>query len=147
MTRIFIAAFAFTLSVASPAAPLQAQLPICADSLPFTGDTATRGYIGPSPRSIVMMPAGHPKSMNGTSIEVRFLVNTAGTWDSLDITGFVEEEYGLKLRKALAQYRFSPASLKGCFRQGWARVTMSFGPDRKSAPRPLERPTIIWPGD
>ncbi len=126
------------LMTAQPAAA-QRSLPVCSDSMPVTGDTTRGGYMAPQVRGIVMPPVGYPKSMNGGTLEVRFLVNTEGVPDSFYVVGFVDPKYEKTLREAFLQYRFRPAAVDGCRRQGWSTQRMSFGPLPGRAP-PTRQP-------
>ncbi|MEO5825693.1 MAG: hypothetical protein ABIR59_07390 [Gemmatimonadales bacterium] len=98
-------------------------------------------YLPPQVRSTFLPPPDAPKSMNGT-LELRFLVKTDGSWDTLHTVGLIDPTYDRKFRKALAKYRFAPAVLGGCRRQGWAVMHVTFGPLPAGAPRPqiLGRP-------
>lgn len=130
---------ALTLMVAAPPASAQRGRPVCSDSMPFTGDTAGIGYLPPQVRSIFMPPSAVPKRMHGT-LELRFLVKTDGAWDSLHTVGVIDPRYDRDLRKALAKYRFGPAVLGGCRRQGWAVMHLTFGPRAGAVPPPPPRP-------
>jgi hypothetical protein len=134
-TRILI-----VFAIVMAARPAVAQLPVCADSLPFTGDTTGVGYVAPRPTQIVVPPVGFPKSMHNGFLEVRFLVNTAGIADTAEVVGFVDPKYQKTLRKSLGQYRFAPARMPGCRRQGWYTLQMTLGP--RGGPPPSRTP---WP--
>ncbi len=114
------------LAIVTAAQPLAAQRPVCSDSTPFVGDTTGIGYRQPNARQLWVPPVDFPSKMKGTRARVRFLVNTAGVPDSIAIDGAIDAKYEKKFRQELARYRFSPASLGGCLRQGWYEVYIDF---------------------
>lgn len=100
-------------------------LPVCADSLPFTGDTAGAGYHPPRPLRLVL-PVVNRGRMRGKVVTVRHLVTAIGQVDSVVVEGVTEPRDLAPFERAAQNVRYVPAQLNGCWRRGWYAMEMTF---------------------
>ncbi len=108
-----------------PATPTAMSSPVCADSMPFTGDTTGVGLYPPQALRIVM-PEVSFERRGGTEVTVRHLVNTAGRVDSVVLDGVAHKKDIEALEKAGMATRYAPAWRNGCRLRGWSTGKMTF---------------------
>lgn len=109
-----------------PATPTAMSLPVCADSMPITGDTTGIGLHPPVPLQVVMPEVSY-RRLNGIKVTIRHLVNTAGRVDSVVVLDGVEHKKDIEaLEKAGMATRYAPAWLNGCRLRGWSTGKMTF---------------------
>lgn len=103
-----------------------ASLPICADSLPFTGDTIGTGYRGPQPTQITIPETAMRRMRGRGDVVVRYLVATNGRVDSVVASGVTDPDEIAAFRQDARGMRFRPARFRECRLRGWTTLKMTF---------------------
>jgi hypothetical protein len=112
---------------------------VCADTTAITitaADTA-RGMRLAQPRSILIPPP--PRGVPDSDGMVRTLISTAGTVDSVEITGIPHQRYVAELTKNYLMWRFTPAYRGSCRTASWLEAPINI---RRGSRVPSPEP---WP--
>lgn len=82
----------------------------------------TPGYVPPRP-FIVIPPLDTPRGLRGKVVEVRILIGTLGTLDSVEVAGLTDAKYKaryVKMIKGVGTKRdLAPAIYQGCAVPTW----------------------------
>lgn len=108
-----------------PTTPTAMSLPVCADSMPVTGDTTGIGLHPPQALQIVIPEVSY-RRLAGIQVTIRHLVNTAGRVDSVVLEGVAHKKDIEALEKAGMASRYAPAWRNGCRLRGWSTGKMTF---------------------
>jgi hypothetical protein len=112
--------------VATPRTPIRSAAECVGIVGPVDGMPGDSIYHPPEPKEITVPPFDQlPDAMRGRTFAVRFLVNTSGAPDSIEILGMVGARSDARIRKYLMTYRFRPATYRGCTVRGWAAISMT----------------------
>ena len=103
-----------------------ASLPICADSLPFSGDTTGTGYRGPQATQVMLPEAATGRMRGRGDVLVSHLVGTDGRVASVVASGVTDPEDLAAFERDARGMRYRPAHFRDCRLQGWATMKLTF---------------------